>query len=249
MEYFQSFTIPSQILIVLAAFIIGVTKAGLKGIDLLTVTITALVFGSKQSTGFVLPLLIVGDVMAVIYYRRHAQWGLFWKLISWMAAGILIGVYLGNDMPETLFKKIIATIIIINILLMVWIEAKAENFAPKNKIFVPIVGLLAGITSMIGNLAGAFANIYFMAQRISKNDFIGTSAWVFLVINVFKMPLQVFYWKNIGLQIIKLDLILIPVLITGFIFGIKIVAKIKDESFGKVIIALSIIGALSLFFR
>ena len=43
--------------ILLAAFIIGLGKAGLKGVDMLSVTIMALVFGGKSSTGIVLPLL------------------------------------------------------------------------------------------------------------------------------------------------------------------------------------------------
>ncbi|RYZ45126.1 MAG: sulfite exporter TauE/SafE family protein, partial [Chitinophagaceae bacterium] len=38
-------------LILLAAFILGLSKAGIKGIDMMNVTIMALVFGGKASTG------------------------------------------------------------------------------------------------------------------------------------------------------------------------------------------------------
>lgn len=72
------------ILIVIAAFIIGLSKAGLKGIDMMNVTIMAIIFGGKASTGVVLPLLCVADIMAVKYYHRHAQWNHFWKLLPWM---------------------------------------------------------------------------------------------------------------------------------------------------------------------
>src|SRR6185295_16648164 len=85
-------------LILLGAFIIGLSKAGLKGIDMMNVTLMAIVFGGKVSTGIVLPLLCFTDIMAVIYYNRHAQWEHFWKLIPWMAIGVLIGVYVGKDM-------------------------------------------------------------------------------------------------------------------------------------------------------
>ena len=80
-------------LILLSAFFIGLSKAGLRGIDMMNVTIMAIVFGSKASTGIVLPLLCVADIGAVAYYHRHAQWNHFWKLIPWMAIGILVGVY------------------------------------------------------------------------------------------------------------------------------------------------------------
>jgi len=62
----------------------------------------AIVLGGKASTGVVLPLLCLADIMAVKYYHRHAQWHHFWKLIPWMAVGILIGVYVGGDMNEQL---------------------------------------------------------------------------------------------------------------------------------------------------
>ena len=66
------------------------------------VTIMALVFGSKSSTGIIVPLLIVGDIFAVIYYNRHARWDYLFKLLPWMIAGVLIGVWIGKDLPELL---------------------------------------------------------------------------------------------------------------------------------------------------
>ena len=103
------------ILISLASFIIGLSKAGLKGIDMMNVTIMAIVFGGKASTGIVLPLLCVADIFAVIYYNRHAEWKHFWKLVPWMFLGILIGVYVGKDLDEALFRRIMAVIIVLTI--------------------------------------------------------------------------------------------------------------------------------------
>ena len=74
MEILQAYTINNWLLIFAAAFILGLAKAGLKGIDMLNVTIMALVFGGKASTGVVLPLLCIADIGAVLYYNRHAQW-------------------------------------------------------------------------------------------------------------------------------------------------------------------------------
>src|SRR3954470_9898475 len=106
MSFLSAFSTTNWILILLGAFIIGLSKAGLKGIDMMNVTIMAIVFGGKASTGIVLPLLCAADIMAVLYYHRHAQWPHFWKLLPWMLAGILIGVYVGKDMDEALFRKI-----------------------------------------------------------------------------------------------------------------------------------------------
>jgi len=194
------------VLILIAAFIIGLSKAGLKGIDMMNVTIMAIVFGSKASTGLVLPLLCAADIMAVWYYKRHVQWPQFWKLIPWMMAGIVLGVYVGKDLNEQLFRKLMALIIICTVIIMIMMEFKKVEKIPDNKLFVISTGLTSGFTTMLGNLAGAFSNIYFLAMRMSKNDFIGTAAWVFLVINLFKLPFQIIFWKNINLTTLHIDL-------------------------------------------
>lgn len=236
-------------LITLAAFIIGLSKAGVKGIDMMNVTIMAIVFGGKASTGVVLPLLCFADVMAVKYYHRHARWDHFWKLLPWMVVGILVGVFTGKDLNEAVFRKIMAFIIIFTVIVMLLLELKKTLSVPHNRAFVAVMGLSSGFTTMLGNLAGAFSNIYFLAMRMSKNDFIGTAAWVFLVINWFKLPFQVLFWKNITPASLWIDLLLLPALLLGFVAGIRLVAKIKDEGYRKIVIALTLIGAVFIFLK
>ncbi|MFN8253675.1 MAG: sulfite exporter TauE/SafE family protein [Ferruginibacter sp.] len=245
----ESFSLINWVLIFIAAFIIGLSKAGLKGIDMMNVTIMAIVFGGKASTGVVLPLLCVADIMAVWYYNRHAQWPHFWKLLPWMVVGILVGVFIGKDIDEALFRKIMAIIIVLTVFIMLWLEIRKTPFVPENIFFAAGLGLISGFTTMLGNLAGAFSNIYFLAMRMVKNDFIGTAAWLFLVINLFKLPFQVFYWKNINAASIKTDLVLLPALLLGFWTGIKLVAKIKDEGYRRVILLLTLAGAIVIFLK
>lgn len=249
MDILSSYSIANWILIALAAFIVGLSKAGLKGIDMLNVTLMAIVFGSKASTGIVLPLLCTADIMAVIYYHRHAQWPHFRRLVPWMMAGILIGVFTGRDLDENYFRKIMAVIIVLTVIIMVVMEIRKTIVIPSNKFFAASMGLVSGFTTMLGNLAGAFSNIYFLALRLSKNDFIGTAAWVFLAMNFFKLPFQVFYWRNITGTSLKTDLLLLPALILGFWAGLRIVEKIKDENYRKVVIILTLIGAVFIFMK
>lgn len=237
------------ILIAMAAFIIGIAKSGIKGIEMVNITIMAIVFGGKASTGVVLPLLCLADVMAVKYYHRHAQWSHFWKLLPWLAIGILVGVFVGKDLNEAVFRKIMAIIILVTVALLVLIEVSKNLKIPDNKLFAISMGLIAGFTTMLGNLGGAFSNIYFLATQMVKNDFIGTAAWIFLVINFFKLPFQVMYWHNISLASLKIDLLLLPALIAGFLAGIAIVAKIQDKSYRKIVFVLTVLGAIFIFFK
>lgn len=249
MDILHSYSLLNWTLILLAAFIIGLSKAGLKGIDMMNVTIMAIVFGGKASTGIVLPLLCIADIFAVIYYNRHARWDHFWKLIPWMVVGILIGVFTGKDLNETLFRKIMALIIVFTVIIVLAMEIRKTTKVPTNRLFVVTMGLISGFTTMLGNLAGAFSNIYFLAMRMPKNNFIGTAAWVFLVINLFKMPFQVIYWKNINATSLATDLYLLPALLIGFWTGIKVVSKIKDDSYRKIVIVLTMIGAVFIFLK
>ena len=132
---------------------------------------------------------------------------------------------------------------------MIMMEFRKVEKIPDNKLFVISTGLTSGFTTMLGNLAGAFSNIYFLAMRMSKNDFIGTAAWVFLVINLFKLPFQIIFWKNINIATLHTDLLLLPALIAGFWAGLKIVAYIKDDTYRKVVIVLTFLGAIFIFFK
>ncbi len=233
----------------LASFFIGLGKAGLKGIDMLNVTLMAFVFGSKSSTGIVLPLLCLADIAAVSYYNRHAQWNHFWKITPWMVVGILIGIFVGKDMNEVIFRKVMAVIILLTIVIIVVMEYRKSITVPTNPFFVISTGLAAGFTTMLGNLAGAFSNLYFLAMRLEKNDFIGTAAWVFLCMNVFKLPFQVFLWKNISVQSLQIDVVLVPTLILGFLVGLKIVNIVKENSYRQLIIILTLIGSVMMLFK
>src|SRR5436189_897527 len=122
MAILSTWSVINLVLVFTGAFILGLAKAGLRGIDMLNVTLMALVFGGKASTGIVLPLLCAADILAVKYYHRHAQWPHFWKLIPWMAAGILIGVFIGKDLNEGVFRKIMATIIVLTVVIMFIME-------------------------------------------------------------------------------------------------------------------------------
>ena len=78
-------TLEQYLLAFTGAFILGMGKSGLKGLGVIIVTIMALVFGSKASTGYLMPLMVCADVIAVIYYHRHAEWKFLRKLLPPMA--------------------------------------------------------------------------------------------------------------------------------------------------------------------
>ena len=107
-----------------AAFVVGASKAGIKGIAVINVTLMALAFGAKESTGLVVPLLILADVFAVIYYNRHTQWKYIVRFLPWILAGTVIGVLIGLDLDGDAFKIAMAVIILGSVATMYWWDRK-----------------------------------------------------------------------------------------------------------------------------
>jgi len=237
-------SIISFLLAFLAALILGLGKAGVKGLGVIIVTIMALVFGGKASTGILIPLMIVADIFAVIYYHKHTQWNFLLKLLPTMVLGVLIGVLIGKNISEVIFKQIMAVLILLTVIIMIWMDRKKAKDIPNHWFFSSIMGLLSGVTSMIGNLAGSFADIYFLAMRLPKNEFIGTAAWLFLIINVFKLPFHIFVWETVTTETIFLNMFFIPAIFIGFFTGVSIVKLINNENYRKFILIATAIGAL-----
>ncbi|NUQ65319.1 MAG: hypothetical protein HUU20_22865 [Pirellulales bacterium] len=72
----------SWLLAVTAAVLVGLSKTGMPGVAIPAVWLMVEAFegDAKAAVGAILPVLLVGDVFAVAYYRRHAQWDRLWRL-------------------------------------------------------------------------------------------------------------------------------------------------------------------------
>ncbi|PWL39940.1 hypothetical protein DKG77_03685 [Flagellimonas aquimarina] len=232
-----------------ASFLMGISKAGLKGLSIFNVTLMALAFGAKESTGLIIPLLLVGDVFAVVYYNRHTQWKHILKFLPWMLAGILIGVMVGKDLPEKEFKISMVIVILISLGMLIWWDKRKSNSIPTHWFFSGSIGVMAGICTMIGNLAGAFTNIFFLAMRLPKNEFVGTAAWLFLITNLFKLPFHLFVWETISQETLLINMKLLPAILAGLFLGVVLVKKINDRNYKRFILIVTAIGAIAILFK
>jgi uncharacterized membrane protein YfcA len=233
----------------LAVFLLGISKSGIKGLGIVLVIILAFVFGEKASTGILLPMLIAADIMAVVYYNRHANWTYIKKLMPWMVLGVLVGVWIGNYISEVLFKNTMAIIIIVSVLIMFYTERQKSAKIPTHPLFATTAGFFSGFSTMIGNLAGPITNVYFLAMRLPKNEFIGTAAWLFFIINVFKLPFHFLVWKTVSKETLVLNAVLFPVIAIAFFCGIWIVKQISNVKYRKFILILTALGGLIMLFR
>lgn len=237
------------LLFLTVAMVIGMSKAGLSGFGLAIVPVMALIFGAKESTGVILPMLIAADIMAVIYYHRSAVWKYIIRILPWAAAGVFIALVLGKMVNNNQFRVVMMTVVWIMLILMVLndIRSKKGNEIPESRLFASILGLAGGFATMIGNSAGPVFTLYFLAMRLPKKEFIGTGAWLYLIINTGKLPLQALVWKNISLNFLMLDLISIPFIVLGIFIGIRIVKLFPENVYRYFVIGTTLVTSVLLF--
>jgi uncharacterized membrane protein YfcA len=235
------------VLAIVAGVVIGMSKSGLNGLALLFVPLMALSFGGKASTGILLPMLCVGDIFAVAWYRRHAEVQYLLKLLPTTLIGMGAGVAVGGSLSDNSFRMMLGGIIVVLLGLMIWQDSQKNAVAyPGAWWFSVLAGLLAGFTTMVGNAAGAIMSIYLLSMRLPKKAFIGTAAWFFLTVNFLKVPLQIFFWKNISGASLTFDALMIPGIAAGALIGVRVSGRIPERAYRIFVMVMTAAAAVML---
>ncbi|MEJ8560945.1 sulfite exporter TauE/SafE family protein [Yoonia sp. GPGPB17] len=216
-----------------ASLLVGFSKTSVGGMVILAVPLVAIGFPAKDSIGILLPIMVFGDIMAVIYYRRSCDWSIILKFFPITAIGILIGYFLLDLINPDIFSIVLGVIITVMLVAGYLIEGK-ELKARQGLIYRWIVGILVGIASMMANAAGPLLGIYFLQLGLSKREFIGTRSWYFLVLNLFKVPFSI----SLGLitpETFALNLLFLPVIILGAVVGYMVIGMINTNVFKTII--------------
>ncbi|WP_404422676.1 sulfite exporter TauE/SafE family protein [Nibricoccus sp. IMCC34717] len=234
----------------LVAFLIGLSKTGINGIGLLSAVLMALVIPStRQVSGLVLPFLILGDAIAVLVFRRHAQWPSLWRLFPWTAAGVLAGWWAMGRMNDRVAAHVIGGIVCVLVAVQLWRQyrMKDEDTEGVPYFAAATLGVLAGFTTLVANAAGPLMAIYLLAMRLPKLQFVGTGAVFFMILNWFKVPFSV----NLGLitwDTLLFNLKLAPAVIAGAAAGPWVLKRISQRLFEQLALVLSFLTGLKLLF-
>ncbi len=234
-------------MLILCALIVGMAKTGVVGVYHIVVPVLAMIFGGKDSTGFLLPILILADIIAITWYRRSAHWKHVFRVFPPALVGVGIATWVGQMIPDNVFKYLMGAAVLFGLLIMVYMEGRRVKSVPTNRWFGWGMGLLAGFATMIGNAAGPIMAVYLLAMQLPKNSYIGTNAWFFFLINLSKIPFHIFFWDTIRPETLSLGLTMIPAIAIGGFGGIWIVRHIPDRYYRPVVIAATVLSAVMLF--
>ncbi|MFF2188933.1 sulfite exporter TauE/SafE family protein [Streptomyces sp. NPDC058155] len=238
-----------------AAALVGFSKTAVSGANTVSLAVFAAVLPARESTGVLLPILIVGDTIAVLTYRRHAHWPTLWRLFPAVAGGVVVGTVFMVWADDGAVRVSIGSILLLMAGVTIWRRRYApeedtpeETASLKGRVKARSYGVLGGFTTMVANAGGPVMSLYLLSAGFRKLGFLGTSAWFFLIVNTSKVPFSV----GLGLidrESLLLDALLVLFVLPGALIGKLCVDRIDQRVFERLVIGATILGGLQLLLR
>lgn len=234
-----------------AAVLVGFSKTAVSGANTVSLAIFAAVLPARESTGVLLPVLIVGDVLAVLTYRRHAHWPTLLRMFPAVAAGVVVGTLFMLWAGDEAVRTSIGAILLLMAGATLWRrrpgadEALASQEGRRGRLKARSYGVLGGFTTMVANAGGPVLSLYLISAGFKKLGFLGTAAWFFLIVNTSKVPFSV----GLGLidrRSLLLDAVLALFVLPGAFIGRACVDRIDQVLFERLVIAATVLGGLQL---
>jgi len=149
------------------------------------------------------------------------------------------------DFSNALFRHVIGWIVLGMVALQClrkFLPARFDHL-PHSKPFAWAMGGWAGVTTMMANAAGPVMALYLLAVNLPKLQFVGTSAWFFLIVNLIKVPFS-YHLGLIGSRSLSFNLMLAPAVAIGIVSGRYLLNLVPQKLFE--ILALVFAGIASL---
>lgn len=238
------------VVLIVAAFLIGIAKTALPGLATFSVALFGAILPARESTAIMLGLLLVGDLFATWMYRQSVDWPVLRHLIPPVLCGLMCGALtlwqLSSEHLRTLIGIILLLLTVGTMLLLRSPRHESTRFSQS----VPtrwFYGALGGFTTMVANAGGPPMTLYFVASGMDMKRFLGTQAYFFFVVNLLKVPFQ----YGLGLYSMSAlavaGLLLFPVL-AGVAVGRLLIRVINAEIFAPLILTLTLFSAFYLLF-
>ncbi|MBI4903864.1 MAG: sulfite exporter TauE/SafE family protein [Acidobacteria bacterium] len=228
------------------AFNIGVAKTGMPGLGILAIPLFVVTVGdARLSAGWLLPILLSGDIFAVFYYRRHAAAGKLFSLAPSVAVGLAAGSFMLR-FDDRVLRPIVG-FIILSMLILYLIRKRSVNPLPtEGVVYTSFYGGFAGFATMIANAAGPVMNIYLLSKRLTREEFVATGAWFFFLVNLSKLPVYLNHGMISG-KSLAFDAVLLPASIGGALMGRKLLALMPERVFEWSVTVLAFLATGLLF--
>lgn len=232
----------------IVALFTGFLKTGLPVLGAFVSLSMALVFPPREAVGLTLLYLIVGDMAAVYMHWSKADIALLKKILP----AIMVGMVLGSLSLVLMSDQGLGFVIGCLFIFLIAVEQVRERLmllaAKRPRIVANTSGVLAGITTAVGNIAGPVLSIYFLLLKIDKYKFVGTTAVFFTVVNLIKVPIY-YQLAMFNSQYLWSFLLTAPFVFVGAIYGGRFLKWIPQRVFNQTILFFTGLGGVVLVIK
>jgi uncharacterized membrane protein YfcA len=248
------FTLGNLILGSVAALIVGLSKTAFPGAALVATPIIAMVVSGRAIAGTTLPILIAGDIFAVIWYGHHTRWDLLRPMIIAVSFGFAAGatffaVVGGATRP---IELVIGVCIMLIAAMQAWRMVRRIEPVPPTATTAAVYGTSGGFTTFVASAAGPILNTYLIRLGLGKDELVGTSAWFYFAVNIAKVPvyLALGQWSSGGQfftgSTLAFDAVLFPAVLIGLLGGRRLLHRLPEQAFLIGVLVMSVAGAIKL---
>jgi len=238
-----------------AVFFYGASKTGLPVSGVLAGPVLAAALTPTIASGFAVPLLIVGDLIALAIYRQHVQWRLILRITPGVVVGFALTALMFLFVQVSTISRVVGVLILLTVLLE-WRRMARGSLAVEKPVgnswwdrsVTAFFGVLAGVTTMAANAGGTAMSLYLVRMRVSMLTFMGTSVWFFFILNVIKVPFIV----SLGLitpESLRANLAFVPVLLVGAVLGRALFKRLDQKTFVRLALVMSAIASVWLIWH
>jgi uncharacterized membrane protein YfcA len=249
---------------------VGFAKTAIGGVGSISVALFAWALPARSSTGTLLLLLIVGDLVAVSVYRHDVAWRDLGRLVAPVLVGVGAGAVFLKFVSDAVLKVTIALVLLALVGLHFGQDVAARRQFRRRPVddagprlpgpgtprrragsgaARPIerigYGTLAGFTTMVANAGGAPMTLYFLAARFSMMRFLGTGAWFFFLVNVLKLPFSLALGL-VNAESLRICAAAVPLVLAGTWLGRSVIRRIDQARFTRAVLAFTAISAVLL---
>lgn len=223
---------------------VGVSKAGFgAGAGILAVPLMAVAIGAENMLPVLLPVLICGDIFALLHYthKKDRSWRNLSILIPSCLAGIALGMlvlewFIQLAHSETILNRTVGVICIVFSSMQAYNYVRRKNGRQADKNYKPAVwhgagmGCIAGITSTLAHSAGPLIALFILPQRLPRRMFVGTCVFYFFIGNIIKL-IPYTYAGLFSSTTLTTSFLLFPCAIVGTVIGSQLNKNINDFYF------------------
>ena len=243
---------PWWLLVGFAVFCLGLTKSGFgSGLGLFAVPLVTLAADhlpghhAADGIGLLAPLLVCGDLFAVIQHRRAADWAIVRRLAPFSLLGVAVGGGLLWTFNHLGNANLVRSVILIEIgvesvglvSLHWWVQRRGgRRRTLPEPARARLTGAFAGTSSTLAHGAGPIVANYLLPLGLARGAWVGTSAAYFFALNSAKVPFYAVTGEFAHASPLTSALFL-PPLAAGAGVGLAINRRMRDKSFTAVIYA------------